>query len=58
MVKAKLWMQFVTVVSLHQSCKKSTLGWQKENGRKGVIIIKSHPIKNNINMTPHFMCGI
>ena len=29
-VNAKLWMQFMTVVSLHQSHKKSTLGWQKE----------------------------
>ena len=31
---AKLSTQFMTAVSLHQSREKSTLGWQKENGRK------------------------
>ena len=30
------------VVSLHHSREKSTLGWHKENGRKGIITIKSH----------------
>ena len=30
------------VVSLHQSREKSTLCWQKENGRKGIITMKSH----------------
>ena len=28
-VNTELWMQFMTVVLLHQSHKKSTLGWQK-----------------------------
>ena len=28
------------VMSLHQNREKSTFGWQKENGRKGVIIKK------------------
>ena len=59
-VNAKLRMQFMTAVSLHQSHKKSTLGWQKENGSKGIITIKSHSITNDIHMRRHFqvMCGI
>ena len=36
------------------SNKKSTLGWQKENGSKGIITIKSHSIINNIHMRRHF----
>ena len=38
-VNATFRTQIMTVVSLHQSREKSTLGWKKENGRKGVIII-------------------
>ena len=44
----------MTVVSLHESRKKSTLGWQTENGSKGVITIKSHSITNDIHMKRHF----
>ena len=33
-VNAELWMQFMTVVSLHQSHKKSTLGWRKEKWKQ------------------------
>ena len=56
----KLWTQFMTVASLHQSSKKSTLGWQKENGSKGIIIITSHSTTNNIHMGSHFqvMCDM
>ena len=50
MANAKIWMQFMTVASLHQRHEKSTLGWQKENGSKGIITIKSNSIKNNIHM--------
>ena len=59
-VNAKLWTQFMTVVSLHQSHKKSTLGWQKENGSKVIRTLKSHSITNDIHMRQHFqvMCGI
>ena len=59
-VNHKLRMQFMTVVSLHQSHKKSSLGWQKENGSKGIITITSHSITNDIHMRRHFqvMCGI
>ena len=39
----------MTVVSLHQSHEKSTLGWQKENGSKGIITIESHSITNDIS---------
>ena len=38
-VNATFQTQIMTVVSLHQSREKSTLGWKKEDGRKGVIII-------------------
>ena len=60
MVNAKIWMQFMTVASLHQSHKKSTLGWQKKKWRKSVITIKSHSTTNDIYMRRHFeiMCGI
>ena len=49
-----------TVVSLHQSHKKCTLGWHKENGSNSIITIKSHSITNNIQMRRHLqvMCGI
>ena len=59
-VDAKLWTQFRTVVSLHQSLKKSILGWQKENGSKRMITIKSHSFTNDVHMRWHFqvMCGI
>ena len=40
-VTVRLWAQFMTVVSLHQSHEKSTLGWQRENGSKGIITLKS-----------------
>ena len=53
-VNAKLWMQFMTVVSLHQSHKNSTLGWQKENGSESIITIKSHSITNYNHMRRHF----
>ena len=40
--------------------QKSTLGWQKKNGSKGIITIRSHSITNNIHMRrhPQVMCGI
>ena len=59
-VNATLWMQFMTVVSLHQSHRKCTLGWQKENGSKGIIIIKCHLMASDIQMRRYFqvMCGI
>ena len=44
----------MTVVSFHQSQEKYTLGWQKENGRKGIIAIKSLSATNDINMKRHF----
>ena len=40
----------MTVVSLHHSQKKSTLGWQKENSSEGIITISSHSITNDIHM--------
>ena len=60
MLHARLWMQFMIVVSLCHSHTKSILSWQKENGSKGIITIKSHSITNNIHMRQHFqvMCGI
>ena len=42
---------------LHQNGGKSTLGWQKGNGRKGIIIRKTHSITNYIHMG-EAMCGI
>ena len=53
-------MQFMTVMPLHQNCGKSTLCWQKGNGRKGIIIRKTHSTTNYIHMREHFqaMCGI
>ena len=59
-VNAKLWIQFMNVMSLHQNHKKSTLGWQRENETKGIITIKSHSIINDIHTRQHFqvMCGI
>ena len=45
-VNVKLWAQFMIVMPLHQSHTKSTLGWQKENGRKGI----SHSTTNSIHM--------
>ena len=58
--KCQIWTQFMTVMSLHQSHEKSTLGWQKENGSKGILIIKSYLITNDIHIRRHFqvMCGI
>ena len=40
--------------------QKSTLGWQKENERKGIITIKSYSITNDIHIRRHFqvVCGI
>ena len=48
----------MTAVSLYPSREKSTLGWQKENGRTGIITIKTHSNTNDIRMRPHFqvMC--
>ena len=45
---------------LHQSHEKSTLGLQIKNERKGIMIIKSHSITNEIHMRRHFqvVCGI
>ena len=50
----------MTVVPLYQNRKISTLGWQKENGRKGIITIKGHSTTNDIHMRRHFqvMFGI
>ena len=43
-----------------KSHEKSTSAWQKENGSKSIITIKSHSITNNIHMRRHtqVMCGI
>ena len=50
----------MTVVSLHQNREKSTLGWHKENGRNGIIIIKGQSTTNDTDMRRYFqvMCGI
>ena len=40
-VNVKLWTQFMTFVSVHQSHKKSTLSWERENGSEGIITIKN-----------------
>ena len=39
-VNAKLWMQFITAMSLKESRKKYTLCWLEKKGRKGIITIK------------------
>ena len=54
MVNAKLWTQFMTAVPFHQGHEKSASGWQKENGRKGIVTIKSHSTTNDIHMRQHF----
>ena len=46
----ELLTQFMTVMSLHQSFKKSTLGWQEENRKKGNITITGHSATNDIHM--------
>ena len=45
---------YVTVVPLHQSHEKFSLGWQKENGRKSITNIKIHSTTNNIHTRRHF----
>ena len=45
---------FMTVVSIHQNHKKSTFGWQKENGRKTMVTMKGHSTTNNIHTRRHF----
>ena len=51
---AKLCTQFMTTMSLYES-HKSNLGWQKENGKKGIITIKNHSTTNDFLKV---MCGI
>ena len=48
------------VVSLHQIQEKSTLGWQKQNFKKGIITINTQITTNDIHMRQNFqvMCGI
>ena len=48
----------MTVVSLHQSHEKPTLGWQKENGNKVIITIKGHSITNDVQMRQHFQWSV
>ena len=38
----------------HQSREKSTFGWQKENGRKRIITIKSHSTSDDIHVKRNF----
>ena len=53
--KYKLWTQFITLMSLHQSHEKSTLILQKENVGAGIITIKkTHSTKNDIQKRQHF----
>ena len=51
-LNGKLWTQFITVVTIHQSRQKSTLCWQKEryDGRKDIITAKRHSTTNGIHM--------
>ena len=44
----------VTVVSLHQSREKFSLGKQKENGRKSITNIKIHSTTHDIHRRRHF----
>ena len=53
-INTKLWTQCMTVVSILQSREKSALLWQKENGRKVVIITISHSTTNDIYVRWHF----
>ena len=49
-MNAKPWMHFMTVVSLHQIYKKSTLGWQKQNFKKRYY---NHKNSNNDKWYSH-----